>query len=63
MRLLTILSKGSWFDFGRKSGKQEERERILKAINSWCACEPRKLWACRCDVYVKDLLEELGAGR
>jgi hypothetical protein len=39
----------------------EERERILKVINSWCACEPRKLWACRCDVYVKDLLEEIEA--
>jgi hypothetical protein len=34
MRLLTIFSRGSWFDFGRKSGKQEERERIIKLLEN-----------------------------
>lgn len=30
--LLTLFSRGSWFDFGRTMGKEEEQERIIKLL-------------------------------
>lgn len=61
MKLLTLFTR-TGHDFGRKMSKEQkqERERILAVINSWCACEPRKMYACSCDVYVKVLLKDLG---
>ena len=41
------------------SGRLQERMAITEAIEKCCGCEPRKKYACTCDVYVKDLLKML----
>ena len=41
------------------SGRLQEREEIQLAIEKSCICEPRKLHACTCEIYVKDLLKML----
>jgi len=37
MRLLTILSKGSWFDFGREMWLTEKQEQVSKRLDKLIA--------------------------
>jgi hypothetical protein len=41
------------------SGRLQEREEIQLAVEKSCICEARKLYACTCEIYVRDLLKTL----
>lgn len=43
------------------SGRLREREALAEVIEQFCSCEIRKLHACTCEIYVKDLLKALKA--
>lgn len=45
------------------SGRIQERQIIEEAIQGLCSCEPRKLYACTCEGYVKDLLKVFKKGK
>lgn len=47
--------KAEWFEFGRKSGKQEERERIYKLLKVWG--EDAGCYCCASDAAVADIIE------
>lgn len=43
----------------QNSGRLREREAFMEAIEQLCTCESRKVYACTCEVYVKDLIKML----